>query len=69
MYSWRLDLSWNGRGYVGWQRQPDGVSIQGEVERCLSRIFNVERVIVHGAGRTDAVFTLFNILHHLIALS
>jgi len=49
----KLTLSYDGTAYVGWQRQAEGVSIQGLLEDALSRI-DGSPVTVHGAGRTDA---------------
>ena len=39
--------------YAGWQRQENGITIQGEIESVLSQMFQ-EHVNVVGAGRTDA---------------
>ncbi len=49
----KLTLAYDGTAYVGWQRQAGGVSIQGLLEDALARLDGA-RVIVHGAGRTDA---------------
>ncbi len=49
----KLTIAYDGTGYVGWQRQASGASIQGLLEDALSTIDN-RRVTVHGAGRTDA---------------
>ncbi len=49
----RLTLAYDGTGYVGWQRQAVGRSIQGELEGALAEIEG-RPVTVHGAGRTDA---------------
>jgi len=49
----KLTLHYDGTGYVGWQRQASGVSIQGLVEDALRPIEGAA-VAVHGAGRTDA---------------
>jgi len=46
-------LHYDGTGFVGWQRQPDGRSVQQEVERVLERLFG-RRTVAHAAGRTDA---------------
>ena len=54
MTTYRLDLSWDGTAYCGWQRQPNHLSIQECVENALHRIFPRESIVVHGAGRTDA---------------
>jgi tRNA pseudouridine38-40 synthase len=49
----KLTLAYDGTPFVGWQRQADGISIQGLVEDALSRIEG-RPVAVIGAGRTDA---------------
>ena len=49
----KLTLAYDGTSYVGWQRQAEGVSIQGLLEEALAR-FEGGPVAVHGAGRTDA---------------
>jgi len=46
-------LQFDGTGFVGWQRQPTGRSVQVEVERVLERLFG-HRTVAHAAGRTDA---------------
>lgn len=49
----KLTVAYDGTDYVGWQRQAEGESIQGLLERGLSRLEGAP-VAVHGAGRTDA---------------
>ena len=49
----KLTIEYDGTNYVGWQRQAEGVSIQGLLEDALQP-FEGEPVTVHGAGRTDA---------------
>lgn len=49
----KLTLQYDGTEYVGWQRQAEGVSIQGLLEEALGAIEGAA-VTVHGAGRTDA---------------
>ena len=49
----KLTIAYDGTAYVGWQRQAEGVSIQGLLEDALARLDGAP-VIVHGAGRTDA---------------
>jgi tRNA pseudouridine38-40 synthase len=46
-------LHFDGTGFVGWQRQPAGRSVQLEFERVLRRLFD-RPVVAHAAGRTDA---------------
>lgn len=46
-------LQFDGTGFVGWQRQAKGRTVQAEVERVLERLCG-RRIVAHGAGRTDA---------------
>lgn len=46
-------LHFDGTGFVGWQRQPVGRSVQSEFERVLERLFG-RPAVAHAAGRTDA---------------
>lgn len=48
-----IHLSYDGTRFHGWQIQPNGISVEGEIERCLSTILRTPVDIV-GAGRTDA---------------
>ena len=46
-------FSYDGTNYHGWQVQPNGITVQSELERCLSMLLR-EQILVTGAGRTDA---------------
>ncbi|MEO8202100.1 MAG: tRNA pseudouridine(38-40) synthase TruA, partial [Gemmatimonadota bacterium] len=46
-------LHYDGGGFVGWQRQSIGRTIQGEIEAVLGRICD-QKISAHAAGRTDA---------------
>ena len=48
-----ITLSYNGKNYVGWQIQPNGISVQQNLQESLSTILR-SKVEVVGAGRTDA---------------
>jgi len=48
-----ITLSYDGTRYHGWQVQPNGISVQGELQRGLSLLLR-QPVAVTGAGRTDA---------------
>lgn len=48
-----LLLHFDGTGFHGWQRQSADRTVQGELETVLHRLCGC-RVVVHGAGRTDA---------------
>lgn len=47
-----ITLAYNGANYVGWQIQPNGISVQQVLQEALSTILRAE-VDVVGAGRTD----------------
>lgn len=54
MRNLRLDICYDGTRYRGWQRLPNtDLTIQGKLERALSRILG-EDIEVIGSGRTDA---------------
>lgn len=46
-------VSYHGRNYAGWQKQPNALTVQEVIEKELSKYFNRE-VTIYGAGRTDA---------------
>ena len=50
----RLDISYDGTRYSGWQRQAgNDNTIQGKIEQTLTRILG-EPIEISGSGRTDA---------------
>ena len=53
MQRYFIYLSYDGTAYHGWQIQPNGNSVQEEMQRALSTLMRREMEIV-GAGRTDA---------------
>ena len=48
-----LELAYRGTHYHGWQRQPNGLSIQEVLETALTTVLR-EPVAIVGSGRTDA---------------
>lgn len=48
-----ITFSYDGSAYHGWQIQPNGNSIQEELQRALSMLLR-EDICLTGAGRTDA---------------
>ena len=57
----RLTVAYDGTNYHGWQVQNNGITIESELNRCLSDLFG-EQIDVIGASRTDAgVHALGNI--------
>ena len=53
MTLYRVTLAYDGTDYLGWQVQPQGVTIQSRLQEALTHIAG-ETVSVVGAGRTDA---------------
>ena len=49
-----LGLEYDGRGFNGWQVQPDKYSIQSEFERALTKVAGNKKISIVCAGRTDA---------------
>ncbi len=47
-------MAWRGAAYNGWQRQPNGTSIQEVVECSIGKVCGVDHVRVTAAGRTDS---------------
>jgi tRNA pseudouridine38-40 synthase len=50
---WRLTIEYDGRPFMGWQRQDHGPSVQQSLEEAIFRMTG-ELAAVHAAGRTDA---------------
>lgn len=56
-----LTVAYDGTNYCGWQVQPNGVTIEGVLNQCLSELLK-EDITVVGASRTDAgVHALCNV--------
>src|SRR5680860_20264 len=54
MFNYKAEIEFDGTGFFGFQIQTDILrTVQGEIVKVLSRIFNKETNIVY-AGRTDA---------------
>jgi tRNA pseudouridine38-40 synthase len=48
-----LQLAYRGTRYHGWQRQPNGLSVQEVIETALTTVLR-ETIAIVGSGRTDA---------------
>ncbi len=51
---YRARCEYDGTDFAGFQLQLNGRTVQGELEAALARLNRGERVVVDGAGRTDA---------------
>jgi tRNA pseudouridine38-40 synthase len=50
----KLTIAYDGTDFAGWQRQAGDRTVQAAVEDALSPIDRRDRVVIIGAGRTDA---------------
>ena len=67
MPRYRITIEYDGRGFVGWQRQENGLAVQRVVEEAIAR-FSGETVTAFAAGRTDAgVHALGQVVHFDLA--
>ena len=67
MPRYKLTLEYDGRGFVGWQRQDNGPSVQEALEDAIEA-FSGERVATVAAGRTDSgVHALGQVAHFDLA--
>lgn len=53
MTRFAFTVEYDGRPFMGWQRQAHGPSVQQAIEEALERITG-EKAVLHCAGRTDA---------------
>ena len=47
-----LEIAYDGTDFHGWQRQPNAITIQEEIESALSTLIRIETPVM-GCGRTD----------------
>lgn len=46
------EIAYNGTNYCGWQRQPNGITVQEKLEEAFSTILRMPITVI-GCGRTD----------------
>ena len=49
----KLTIEYDGKKFNGWQKQPNKLNIQGEIEKAIKEITG-EEVELIASGRTDA---------------
>ncbi|HEY5710638.1 MAG TPA: tRNA pseudouridine(38-40) synthase TruA [Allosphingosinicella sp.] len=64
MTRFRLLIEYDGRPFMGWQRQAHGPSVQQAIEEAIHGIIH-EEVTLHAAGRTDAGVHAFAMTAHV----
>ena len=47
-----LNLQYDGTNYHGWQKQPNGITVQEVIEKALSTLYRTQ-IDTTGCGRTD----------------
>ena len=51
---YQLIIQYDGSQFHGWQVQAKGRTVQGDIEKALSKIYSNDKINLMGAGRTDA---------------
>lgn len=49
----KLIIEYDGTNYLGWQKQPQGPTVQEEIQKALEKITG-EDILLFGSGRTDS---------------
>ena len=63
MTRFRLTVEFDGRPFMGWQRQAHGPSVQQAIEEAVYAVTS-EIAVLHAAGRTDAGVHAFGMIAH-----
>ncbi len=50
----KLVIEYDGKGFNGWQKQPNKLNIQGEIEKAIKEITGDDTIDLIASGRTDA---------------
>ena len=50
----RLVIEYDGKDFNGWQKQPNKLNIQGEIEKVISSITGEDDINLIASVRTDA---------------
>ncbi len=65
MTRFALTIEYDGRPFMGWQRQPHGPSVQQAIEEAAAQIVH-EDVLAYAAGRTDAGVHALGMRAHIV---
>lgn len=60
---YKIRLSYDGKGFCGWQIQNNGKTVQGEIEDALRKFLGTT-IQITGAGRTDSEVNAINYIAH-----
>ncbi len=64
MPRYKLTIEYQGTGFVGWQRQENGIAIQQLIEEAFHG-FCGEKVLAYGMGRTDSGVHALGMVAHV----
>jgi tRNA pseudouridine38-40 synthase len=53
MFKYQILVEYEGTGYVGWQIQKNGLSVQEIIQKALKKLIK-KKITIFGSGRTDA---------------
>ncbi len=54
MRRFRMEICFDGTEFHGWQRQPNGVTVQEVLEDRMARLFGGLKIKIQGSSRTDS---------------
>lgn len=64
MVRYKAIIAYDGTNFQGFQRQPNGRTVQEELEKTLTKMNNGTPIAIHGSGRTDAgVHAMGQVIH------
>lgn len=64
MVRYKAIIAYDGTNFNGFQKQPNGRTVQEEVEKTLQKMANGKEITVFGSGRTDAgVHAIGQVIH------
>ena len=52
--NYKLNISYDGTNFLGWQIQKVGRTVQGDITNILSSLFKDQKINLIGSGRTDS---------------
>jgi len=50
----KITIEYDGKDFNGWQKQPNKLNIQGEIERAIEEVTGDQEIELIASGRTDA---------------
>ncbi|MHC5372340.1 tRNA pseudouridine(38-40) synthase TruA [Enterococcus sp. LJL120] len=64
MVRYKAIIAYDGTNFNGFQNQPNGRTVQGEIEKTLKMMNNGQGITIFGSGRTDAgVHAIGQVIH------